>query len=142
MQQKETQPQYSSPRPSRGSTAEYSQQHSEQFHVPAFFENPDLAEPLNAILAPESVPYFAQNGYKIAQRKPRLIDTNFPAFVTAKNLGTFPCTPVLKQTHAVSCDICLNEAIDADRMDSQGMSPQEFREVIIQEYKSRGHNHS
>ncbi len=139
-QQNEPEPQYSTsetPQP-------VPEQHTEQaagFHVPAFFENPDLAEPLNAILTPESVPYDAQNGYKIVQRKPRLM-AQMPCFCYCEKFGHTSLHTCFETTHAVSCDICLKEAIDADRMDSEGMSPKEIRDVIIQEYQSRGHNHS
>jgi hypothetical protein len=141
-EQKAPEPQYSTPE----STQEVPQQstqepmHSE-FHVPAYFENPDSAEPLNAILDPSSVPYFAQTGYKIAQRKPKLM-AQLPCFCYCEKFGHTSLHTCFETTHAVSCDICLKEAIDADRMDSEGMSPQEIREIIIQEYRSREHSHS
>jgi hypothetical protein len=112
-----------------------------EFKVPAYFENPDLAEPLQPILPTESVPYFAQAGYEIARRKPKLM-TQLPCFCYCEKFGHTSLHTCFETTHAVSCDICLKEAIDADRLDSQGMSPQEIREVIIQEYRTRGHNHS
>jgi hypothetical protein len=112
-----------------------------QIRVPAFFENPDLAEPLNPVLTPESVPYHAQLGYKVVQRKPRLM-TQMPCFCYCDKFGHTSLHTCFETTHAVGCDICLKEAIDADRMDSEGMSPQEIREVIIQQYKERGHDHS
>jgi hypothetical protein len=114
---------------------------AEQVRIPAFFENPDLAEPLNPVLAPESVPYHAQFGYKAVQRKPRLM-AQMPCFCYCDKFGHTSLHTCFETTHAIGCDICLKEAIDADRMDSEGMSPQEIREVIIQQYKEHGHDHS
>jgi hypothetical protein len=113
-----------------------------QFHVPAYFENPDMAEPLNAILDPASVPYFAREGYEAAKRKPRLM-SQMPCFCYCEKFGHKSLHTCYETDHAVHCDICLKSALDADRMDSQGLSPQEIREFIIQTYKPRGeHNHS
>ena len=144
------QAQESSPPPQQPSAPEQQPQQASQqsadhshgeFHVPAYFENPDSAEPLKAILPKESVPYFAQAGYEIVRRKPRLI-AQMPCFCYCEKFGHTSLHTCFETDHAVSCDICLKEAIDADRMDSEGMSPQEIREIIIQEYKTRGHSHS
>jgi hypothetical protein len=113
-----------------------------QFHIPAFFENPDLAEPLKPILDPASVPYFAREGYEAVKRKPRLM-TQMPCFCYCEKFGHKSLHTCYETDHAVHCDVCLKEALEADRMDSQGLSPQEIREFIIQTYKPRGeHNHS
>lgn len=113
-----------------------------QFHVPAYFENPDLGEPLKAILDPASVPYFAREGYEAVKRKPRLM-TQMPCFCYCEKFGHKSLHTCYETDHAVHCDVCLKEALEADRMDSQGLSPQEIREFIIQTYKPRGeHNHS
>lgn len=113
-----------------------------EFRVPAYFENPDSAEPLQPVLAPSTVPYFAREGYEVAQRKPRLM-TQLPCFCYCDKFGHTSLHTCFETTHAVHCDVCLKEALEADRMDSQGLSPQEIREFIIQQYKPRGnHNHS
>lgn len=113
-----------------------------EFRVPAYFENPDMAEPLQPILAPSTVPYFAREGYEVAQRKPRLM-AQMPCFCYCEKFGHTSLHTCFETTHAIHCDVCLKEALEADRMDSQGMSPQEIREFIIQQYKPRGeHNHS
>jgi len=112
------------------------------FHVPAFFENPDMAEPLKAVLEPASVPIFAREGYEAVQRKPRLM-SQMPCFCYCEKFGHTSLHTCFETDHAVHCDVCLKEALEADRMDSQGLSPQEIREFIIQTYKPRGqHNHS
>lgn len=113
-----------------------------QFHVPAYFENPDMAEPLKPVLDPASVPYFAREGYEAAKRKPRLM-SQMPCFCYCEKFGHTSLHTCYETDHAVHCDVCLKEALEADRMDAQGLSPQEIREFIIQTYKPRGqHNHS
>jgi uncharacterized protein with PCYCGC motif len=113
-----------------------------EFHVPAYFENPDLAEPLKPVLDPASVPYFAREGYEAVKRKPRLM-SQMPCFCYCEKFGHKSLHTCYETDHAVHCDVCLKEALEADRMDSQGLSPQEIREFIIQSYKPRGgHNHS
>jgi Protein of unknown function with PCYCGC motif len=113
-----------------------------QFHVPTFFENPDMAEPLKPVLDPATVPYFAREGYESVKRKPKLM-TQMPCFCYCEKFGHQSLHTCFETDHAVHCDICLKEALEADRMDSQGLSPQEIRQFIIQTYKPSGeHNHS
>src|SRR5262245_21231740 len=81
-----------------------------QFHVPAYFENPDMAEPLKQILDPASVPYFAREGYEAAKRKPRLM-SQMPCFCYCEKFGHSSLHTCYETDHAVHCDICLKEAL-------------------------------
>jgi Protein of unknown function with PCYCGC motif len=140
--QEAPEPQYSpevqEQKPAQADPATQAEAH---FHVPSYFENPDMAEPLKPVLALDSVPIFARPGYEVAQRKPRLM-AQMPCFCYCEKFGHTSLHTCFETDHAIHCDICLKEALEADRMDSQGLSPQEIREFIIQNYKPRGpHNH-
>src|SRR5262245_37943781 len=93
-----------------------------QFHVPAYLENPDMAEPLKPILDSNGVPIYAREGYQAAQRKPKLM-TQMPCFCYCEKFGHTSLHTCFETDHAVHCDVCLKEALDADRMDSQGLAP-------------------
>jgi hypothetical protein len=106
------------------------------FRMPPYFENPD-SEPLAPTLDPAIVPASAKAGYLIAQKKPKLL-AQLPCFCYCDRFGHKSLHDCYSGTHAAECDVCLNEAIEADQMSNQGMSPQAIRSVIVAKY----HPHS
>lgn len=100
------------------------------FRMPAFWENPDSAGVLEPTLDPTTVPVEAQAAYLIAQQKPKLL-SQMPCFCYCDRFGHKSLHDCYVSTHAQQCDVCLQEAIEADQMDKQGMSPEEIRAVII-----------
>lgn len=107
-----------------------------EYRIPAHFENPDQAEPLSATLDPATVPDYARAAYLIARKKPRLL-AQLPCFCYCDRFGHKSLHDCYAGTHAQECDICMKEAIQADKMDSEGMTPAEIRDAIIAAFHPR-----
>jgi hypothetical protein len=105
---------------------------AQDFEMPPFREDPDAA-PLTATLDPAAVPPAAQQGYIVAQQKPKLL-AQMPCFCYCNRFGHTSLHDCFTTNHAQECDICLKEAIEADQMDHMGLSPQEIRAVIVSKY--------
>jgi hypothetical protein len=119
---------------------------ADNFRIPPYFESAALAGDLKPTLDPAAVEIYAREGYEVARRKPQLI-AQMPCFCYCDRFGHKSLHTCFETDHAVNCDICLKEAIEADRMDSEGMSPKEIRDVIIEQYRRTsgdhtGHSHS
>jgi Protein of unknown function with PCYCGC motif len=112
------------------------------FRMPPYFEDPRSAGILAPTLDPLSVEPFAQPGYKIAREKPALL-TQLPCFCYCDRMGHTSLYTCFETNHAEQCEICLREAVEADQMDRQGMSPAEIRANIVERHHPRGdHSHS
>ena len=107
-----------------------SAQKEPDYRVPAYFEDPAAAEPLAATLDPATVQAHARAAYEVAQKKPRLL-AQLPCFCYCDRFGHKSLHDCYVSNHAEECDICMREALEADQMDSDGMSPQEIRAAII-----------
>lgn len=115
---------------------------SENFRMPPYFEDPRSAGVLQPTLDPASVQPFARAGYKIAKEKPNLL-TQLPCFCYCDRFGHSSLYTCFETVHAEQCEICLTEAVEADQMDRQGMSPQEIRANIVERHHPRdNHSHS
>ena len=110
---------------------------SNNFRMPPYLEDPVSAGPLYPTLAPASVPSEAQAEYAIAQGKPELL-AQLPCFCYCDRFGHGSLHDCYVTDHAVHCDVCLKEVIEADQMDKEGMTPQEIRSLIVAKY----HPHS
>ena len=116
-----------------------------EFRVPAFHQNvetltlPPVKDP--ATVAPE-----ARAAYTIAKNKPKLI-AQLPCFCYCERWGHGSLHDCYVTEHAVTCDVCMNEAIRADQLDRQGVPAAEIRETIIAQYRAEaaddhaGHDH-
>lgn len=113
-----------------------SAQKEPEYRIPAHYENPDEAEPLAATLDPATVPDHAREAYEIARKKPRLL-AQLPCFCYCDRMGHKSLHDCYVGVHAQECDVCLREALEADKMDSEGMSPKEIREAIIATHHPR-----
>lgn len=114
----------------------------ENFRMPPYFEDPRSAGILQPTLDPASVQPFARAGYKIAKEKPNLL-TQLPCFCYCDRFGHSSLYTCFETVHAEQCEICLKEAVEADQMDRQGMSPQEIRTNIVERHHPRdNHSHS
>jgi len=105
--------------------------------MPPYLEDPVSAGPLYPTLAPATVPSNAQTEYTIAQAKPELL-AQLPCFCYCDRFGHGSLHDCYVTDHAVHCDVCLKEVMEADQMDQQGMTPQEIRSLIVAKY----HPHS
>lgn len=105
--------------------------------MPPYLEDPTSAGPLYATLAPATVPTNAQSEYAIAQAKPELL-AQLPCFCYCDRFGHGSLHDCYVTDHAVHCDVCLKEVVEADQMDQQGMTPQEIRSLLVAKY----HPHS
>ena len=117
-----------------------------EFRVPAFHssvENLTLA----AVLDPASVPPEARAAYTVVKNKPKLI-AQLPCFCYCERWGHGSLHDCFVTEHAVTCDICMNEVMQADEMDRKGIPASEIRETIITQFRQAaeqqdhtGHNH-
>lgn len=121
------------------------QQESPDFRVPAFHH--DVASlTLPPVLDPTSVAPEARAAYTIVKNKPKLI-AQLPCFCYCERWGHGSLHDCFVTEHAVTCDVCMNEAIQADQLDRQGMPAAEIRETIVAQYKKdaaddhEGHAH-
>jgi hypothetical protein len=105
-------------------------------YVPHFFENPDDAGVLAPILEPGTVPAYAQLAYEAAQQDPRLL-TQLPCFCYCDRFGHKSLHDCFSSRHAIDCDICQREAVEAVRMVKSGTTPEEIRKFIIQNHRPR-----
>jgi hypothetical protein len=100
------------------------------FRMPAFWENPDAAPMLAPTLDPATVSSEARAAYIVAQKKPKLL-AQMPCFCYCDRFGHQSLHDCYVTTHAQGCEVCIAEAIEADQLDKQGMSPQEIRSVLV-----------
>jgi hypothetical protein len=116
-----------------------------EFRIPVFHENVD-ALTLPAVKDPSTVAPEARAAYTIVQNKPKLI-AQLPCFCYCERWGHGSLHDCFVTEHAVTCDVCMNEAIQADKLDQQGVSAAEIRETIVAQYRAAaaddhaGHNH-
>lgn len=113
-----------------------SAQEQSDYRIPAHFENPDEAEPLAPTLDPATVADHARAAYQVALKKPRLL-AQLPCFCYCDRFGHKSLHDCYAGHHAEECDICMREAIEADQMDAQGMTPKEIRDAIIASHHPR-----
>ena len=116
-----------------------------EFRVPVFHENVDTLT-LPAVKDPSTVAPEARAAYTIVQNKPKLI-AQLPCFCYCERWGHGSLHDCFVTEHAVTCDVCMNEAIQADQLDRQGVPIAEIRETIVAQYRAQaadghaGHNH-
>lgn len=113
-----------------------SAQEQPNYRIPAHYENPEEAEPLAPTLDPATVADHARAAYQIALKKPRLL-AQIPCFCYCDRFGHKSLHDCYAGRHAEECDVCLREAIEADKMDSEGMSAKEIRDAIIASHHPR-----
>jgi Protein of unknown function with PCYCGC motif len=107
------------------------------YRIPPYFENPDAAGTLPPMLNLAAVPAQAQPAYKAAQANQRLM-TQLPCFCYCDRFGHRSLYDCYAGDHAINCDVCQHEALEADQLAKQGMTPQEIRAVVIAKYHPRG----
>lgn len=107
------------------------------YRIPPYFENPDVAGTLPPMLNVTAVPEQAQPAYRAAHANPRLL-TQLPCFCYCDRFGHRSLYDCYAGDHAINCDVCQHEALEADQLAKQGMTPQEIRAVLIAKYHPRG----
>ncbi len=116
----------------------------EEFRIPAYHETVDNIK-LPPVKDPSSVSAEARAAYLVVQAKPKLI-AQLPCFCYCERWGHGSLHDCFVTEHAVTCDICMKEALQADQMDRQGVPIAEIRETIVAQFRQRaedhtGHNH-
>lgn len=123
-----------SPKPSVQSSHELSNatESAANKRIPPYYENPDSVV-LEPTLDPVSVPPEAQAAYRVAKDKPKLL-AQLPCFCYCDRFGHGSLQYCFVSTHAMVCDICMKEALEADQLQNQGMSAADIRSAIIAKY--------
>jgi Protein of unknown function with PCYCGC motif len=111
---------------------------SVDFKMPPFYttvENVTLAP----VKDPSTVGPAAQASYVVVQNNPQLI-AQLPCFCYCERWGHKSLHDCFVTEHAETCDICMKEALHADQLSKQGMSPAEIRDTIVAEFHPRDHS--
>lgn len=103
-------------------------------YIPHYFEDPDAAGVLPLILDPGTVPVYAQLAYEAAQENPRLL-AQLPCFCYCDRFGHKSLHDCYSTRHAIDCDVCQREAIEAAQMVKDGMSVEDIRKAIIEKHR-------
>jgi len=118
---------------------------SADFKMPPFYTNLENVT-LPPIKDPSTVDPAAKASYVVAKKDPQLI-AQLPCFCYCERWGHTSLHDCFVSEHAETCDICMKEALHADQLAKQGMSPVEIRETIVAEFHPRdntdhsGHDH-
>ncbi|MCI0603292.1 PCYCGC domain-containing protein [bacterium] len=118
---------------------------SVDFKIPPFNVDVDNVT-LQPVKDPATVSPAAKASYVVVQNDPKLI-AQLPCFCYCERFGHTSLHDCFVSDHAEICDICMKEALQADQLAKQGLSPLEIRETIIAEFHPRentdhsGHDH-
>lgn len=103
--------------------------------VPAHYETAEGLSVLGSSLAPEQFEGTTRAGYQAAKEIPQTL-AQLPCYCHCdQGMGHKSLYSCFKDRHAANCDICVNEALEALRLEREGkMTPVQIRQRIISEY--------
>ena len=106
-------------------------QQEEANDVPAYHKSTDEAKPLPATLDPERFkqPAVVQ-AYRVAKEIPEVLAQQ-PCYCRCDRQGHRSLIDCFATEHAVTCNICLKEAILAGQMYQAGKKPEDIRAAMI-----------
>lgn len=107
--------------------------------VPPFYESASAAEPLPRTLSPvlfQGEPRVVR-AYEVAEKKPALLAQQ-PCYCWCNRIGHHSLLDCYASRHAETCDICIDEALQADEMDRAGKAATEIRACIIRGAREPG----
>ena len=110
------------------------------FQMPPFHQPAELTA-LPPTKDPLTVSPGAMTAYQVAQQKPKLL-AQLPCFCYCDRFGHSSLHDCYVGDHAQSCDICLKEALEADRLDKEGMPANQIRDVIVAQFHPRNQDHA
>ena len=100
--------------------------------TPAYLSAAEASKKLPATLPPERFSHPAvKRAYKIAAAIPKVIAQQPCYCWCSRHSGHHSLLDCYVDTHAANCDMCIKEALLADRMHKQGKSPAAIRQAII-----------
>lgn len=104
--------------------------------VPAYYENPPGGLPLT--LAPEKFPGKTRAAYQAAKDIPQTL-AQLPCYCHCdRGLGHKSLHSCFEDEHASHCDVCINEALMAYRLQKEKhLSAKEIRERVIAVYSEQ-----
>lgn len=105
--------------------------------VPAHYETAPAASSLAPTLAPEKFTGKAQEAYRVVREKPQLI-AQLPCYCYCdRGFGHKSLHSCFVDDHAAHCAVCVDEALLAYNLQKRGLSPQQIREQIIEQYEPK-----
>lgn len=113
---------------------------SVDFKMPPFYTSVEDVT-LPAVKDPSTVAPAAKASYEVVQKDPQLI-AQLPCFCYCERWGHKSLHDCFVTDHAETCDICMKEALHADQLSKQGMTPVEIRDTIVAEFHPRETDHS
>jgi hypothetical protein len=104
--------------------------------VPAHYENPPATLP--PTLAPDKFPGKTREAYQAAKEIPQTL-AQLPCYCYCdRGMGHKSLHSCFEDDHAAHCDVCVNEALMAYRLQKQQkLSPKQIRERIIAQYSTQ-----
>lgn len=105
--------------------------------VPAHYETAPPRSSLAPTLAPEKFTGKAQEAYRVVREKPQLI-AQLPCYCYCdRGFGHKSLHSCFVDDHAAHCAVCVDEALLAYNLQKRGLSPQQIREQIIEQYEPK-----
>ncbi|MGQ0760827.1 MAG: CYCXC family (seleno)protein [Acidobacteriota bacterium] len=105
--------------------------------VPAYYQTEPAASSLAPTLAPEKFTGKAQEAYRVVREKPQLI-AQLPCYCYCdRGFGHKSLHSCFVDDHAAHCAVCVDEALLAYNLQKRGLSPQQIRGQIIEQYEPK-----
>lgn len=105
--------------------------------VPAHYQTEPAASSLAPTLAPEKFTGKAQEAYRVVRETPQLI-AQLPCYCYCdRGFGHKSLHSCFVDDHAAHCAVCVDEALLAYNLQKRGLSPQQIREQIIEQYEPK-----
>ena len=104
--------------------------------VPAHYEAAPGRGSLAATMSPEEFSGVTRDAYKVAKEVPQTL-AQLPCYCHCdKSIGHKSLHSCFEDDHAAHCATCVEEALMAYRLQTQGMNAAQIRERIIAEYST------
>ena len=131
-------------RPAQTESAAHSAEHpstptssAETQSVPAHYQTEPAASSLAPTLAPEKFTGKAQEAYRVVREKPQLI-AQLPCYCYCdRGFGHKSLHSCFVDDHAAHCAVCVDEALLAYNLQKRGLSAEQIREQIIEQYEPK-----
>ena len=99
--------------------------------APPFLQASEITRPLPSTVAPDQFKdLVVREAYAVASKMPHVLAQQ-PCYCWCNSIGHRSLLDCYRTRHAATCDICVKEALLAERMHEAGNTPEEIRKAII-----------
>jgi hypothetical protein len=104
--------------------------------VPAHLTEPPSRASLRPVLPPENFIGKTREAYRAVGEIPQTI-AQLPCYCYCdQSIGHKSLHSCFEDDHAAHCAVCVNEALEAYRLQKEGMTPEQIRERIVAQYST------